>query len=159
MFRCNLWLYIAASIPRQNPEITEQPKQQIHRTKVEFNIQNGYSSSDEDYLTDVNDTINNNNNNENENFDSSSSKSCYSITTEANGDFEFFQSNDKLTDEMSSLDIQNSVSSNDEFYIINNVNNRPIMTSFKPVSMPRNSSQTDLNRNFRITRSNSKRLV
>ncbi|KAH0809853.1 hypothetical protein GEV33_012938 [Tenebrio molitor] len=45
-----------------------------------------YSSSDDDYLTD------NNPNERNQNFDTLSSRSSYSITTEANCDFEFFQS-------------------------------------------------------------------
>lgn len=43
-----------------------------------------YSSSDEDYLTDG----------RNQNFDTLSSQSSFSITTEANGDFEFFQTED-----------------------------------------------------------------
>lgn len=45
-----------------------------------------YSSSDDDYLTD--------NNGRNQNFDTLSSQSSFSITTEANGDFEFFQTED-----------------------------------------------------------------
>lgn len=43
-------------------------------------VQRDYSSSDDDYLTDTQ-----------RNFDTSSSQSLYSITTEANCDFEFFQ--------------------------------------------------------------------
>lgn len=124
------------------------------KTTSEVNIQNGYSSSDDEYLTDVNESIINNN--VNENYDSMSSKSEYSITTEANGDFEFFQSNDNSTKE-ADLDSNITIPSNDEFFIINNINNRPIMSSFKAVNLSRNSSQTDLNKNFRITRSNSKR--
>lgn len=122
------------------------------KTKEEISIQNGYSSSDDDYLTDINDTMLNNNT---ENYDSLSSRSRYSITTEANGDFEFFQNHDKSS--KGELDSNITIPSNNEFFIINNVNNRPVMTSCKPVDMSRNSSQVDVNKNFRITRSNSKR--
>lgn len=121
-------------------------------SKQEISTQNGYSSSDDDYLTDINDTMLNNTT---ENYDSLSSRSRYSITTEANGDFEFFQNNDKSS--KIDLDSHITIPSNNEFFIINNVNNRPVMTSCKPVDMSRSSSQVDVNKNFRITRSNSKR--
>lgn len=114
----------------------------------------GYSSSDDDYLTDVNEkTLNHN---ITENYDSMSTKSGYSITTEANGDFEFYQNNNNSTSE-ADLESSISVPSNNEFFIINNVDNRPVMTTVKAVDLIRNSSQTDLNKNFKITRSNSKR--
>lgn len=53
------------------------------------------SSSDDEYYPDsmnINETNNNNNNS----FDTLSSKSSYSITTEANCDFDFYQSNLKI---------------------------------------------------------------
>lgn len=50
--------------------------------QVKINERHDYSSSDDDYLTD-----------NNKNFDSLSSQSSYSITTEANCDFEFFSQN------------------------------------------------------------------
>lgn len=122
-----------------------------------MNPQNGYSSSDDDdYQTDINETSLNNN--VNENYDSISSKSGYSITTEANCDFEFFQSKDDQSKE-SNLDSNVSMTSSNDFFMINNVNNRPVMTSFKAVNLSRHNSQTDVNRNLRITRSNSKRYA
>lgn len=113
-------------------------------------IHSGYLSSDDDYITDINETI------PNGNYDSVSSKSGYSITTEANDDFEFYQSNNSTSYE-TNLDSTKNFPSNDEFFVINNVNNMPIMTSMRVVNLSRNNSNTDLNKNFRITRSNSKR--
>ncbi|KAG5900088.1 hypothetical protein JTB14_016058 [Gonioctena quinquepunctata] len=120
-------------------------------TRVEVNTRNDYSSSDDDYLTDVNDTTANN--------DQLDSMSCCSITTEANCDFEFFQSNEQRSADLSLADTHGGADSSSEFFVIHNVNNRPVMTSFKPVPPPRVTSQTDLDKNFRITRSNSKRSL
>ncbi|XP_072381819.1 uncharacterized protein [Diabrotica undecimpunctata] len=99
-------------------------------------------SSDDEYVTDIND-----------NFDSMSSKSCYSITTEANCDFDFFQSNHQKP----SKDLTVKEDDEKEYFIINNVNNRPVITSYKPGS-EKDSPKSDL-KNFRITRSNSKRSL
>lgn len=148
------------NIPRLSTQkalqLEARPKQQKrHRsycTKVEVNIQNGYSSSDEDYLTDANTT------NPNDNFDSMSSKSLYSITTEANCDFEFFQSKEQLATDIPSIDTRISMRDSMECYP---GNSRSEMSSFKQSDhlSSRNSSFTDLNKNFRITRSNSKRSL
>ncbi|XP_023014396.2 uncharacterized protein [Leptinotarsa decemlineata] len=123
-------------------------------TRVEVNTRNEYSSSDDDYLTDINDT-----NNNNDRLDSMSLQSCCSITTEANCDFEFYQNNQQRSGDIPRIDTCNSADNSNEFFVIHNVNNRPVMTSFKPVPPPRMSSQTELDRNFRITRSNSKRSL
>lgn len=100
-------------------------------------------SSDDEYNTDIN-----------ENFDSMSSKSCYSITTEANCDFDFFHSNNH---QKTITETNDEIEDDQGYYIINNVNNRPVITSVKPVS-EKESSGEDL-KNFRIRRSNSKRFV
>ncbi|KAJ8913751.1 hypothetical protein NQ315_007468 [Exocentrus adspersus] len=125
-------------LPTQKPGVLEPRSKQQKRlrnycAKAEVT---GYSSSDEDYLTDPNTA------NPTDNFDSMSSKSCYSITTEANCDFEFYQSKEQM--ELPSLDADYA-------------NGR----SYKPSDRlsSRNSSVTDLNKNFRITRSNSKRSL
>ncbi|CAH1962910.1 unnamed protein product, partial [Acanthoscelides obtectus] len=152
------------NIARQSSQSFSKPKQQPivqqkhgkHYTKVDINVSNSYSSSDEDYLTDVNDAMNNN-----ENFDSISSKSCYSITTEANGDFEFFQNHDRVTTNIPLIDKQSITPNKGEYFVINNASSQPVMTSFKPViSQPKgHNGQPDPNKNFRITRSNSKRSL
>ncbi|KAJ8939254.1 hypothetical protein NQ314_011191 [Rhamnusium bicolor] len=83
-----------------------------------------------------------------------SSKSCYSITTEANCDFEFFQSNERVSADIPSMDARNS----EEYYV---VNDNSVMSSFKPSDLvsSRDGSVNDLSKNFRITRSNSKRSL
>lgn len=149
-----MFKYISVKV--SSPDHQKLANHQPTKMPPQIVIQNGYSSSDDDYLTDINETLHNNN--DNENFDSMSSRSRYSITTEANGDFEFFQNNDKSPKQVD-LDSNISSPSNSEFFIINNVNNQPVMTSCKAIDLSRSSSQVDLNKNFRITRSNSKRFV
>ncbi|XP_018567900.1 uncharacterized protein LOC108908352 [Anoplophora glabripennis] len=140
-------------LPTQKVALQLEPrlkqKRRSYCTKVEVNIQNGYSSSDEDYLTDPNTAL------PNDNFDSMSSKSCYSITTEANCDFEFFQSKERLAVDIPSIDAR--ISLRDSYL----GNSRSELSSFKQSDhlSSRNSSFTDLDKNFRITRSNSKRSL
>ncbi|KAJ8957935.1 hypothetical protein NQ318_001932 [Aromia moschata] len=126
------------------PADSNKPKN--YRTKININVPNAYSSSDEDYLTDVTVT------HVNDAFDSLSSKSGYSITTEANCDFEFFQSRERSATSASQTDLRNA---KDGYYLLEN---RPLYHS-EDFLASKAGSQTDLNKNFRITRSNSKRSL
>ncbi|XP_057667330.1 uncharacterized protein LOC130900624 [Diorhabda carinulata] len=116
---------------------TKQQSSNINQNSMKIDVvdKNDNYSSDDDYITDIN-----------ENFDSMSSKSCFSITTEANCDFDFFQSGHQ--EERKENKEQN------EYFVINNINNRPVMTSY------RTGTEKDTPKNdFRITRSNSKRSL
>ncbi|CAG9860924.1 unnamed protein product [Phyllotreta striolata] len=120
-----------------NAKYSPRCKPIVPRVKVQETMSNDQYSSDDEYNTDLN----------NEHFDSMSSKSCYSITTEANCDFDFFQSDSNRRD----------IVDDQGYYIINNVNNKPVITSVKPV-LEKDNVKEEL-RNFRIRRSNSKRSL
>ncbi|KAJ8973018.1 hypothetical protein NQ317_004616 [Molorchus minor] len=126
----------------------DRPKN--YRTTVNINVQNGYSSSDDDCLTDTNDPSNAN---PNDTFDSMSSKSCYSITTEANCDFEFFQSRERLPANLPQVESAGAPNNNEQYYPLSN-------SSYQSSEIvPKSSLPNDMDKNFRITRSNSKRSL
>lgn len=123
---------------RRNPEIYQKGKPpQMEKDE----------SSDEEYCTSVQDDF--------KSYDTISSQSCCSITTEANCDFEFFGKND-------------GTGVNDDNYIMrltpkNSAKQAPVMRSFKPFApkspKARVMNDRDFSRNFKITRSNSKRSL
>lgn len=175
---------------KQNPEIFQKNfnnSKSARNSNVNSRQDLSCISSDDEYFTDsvnLNDT--------GPDCDANS-QSSYSITTEANCDFEFFQSKDiedvenlREGDTAESNENLNFLSTTDNSYgIINEGNRKTEMTTFKQISqnhkkalsinnfteeiLARSNSRssknsiTDLNsqlgRNFRITRSNSKRSL
>lgn len=114
--------------------------------------------------------------------DDESSKSSYSITTEANCDFEFYQTKSETKyDDYETNDFTSSHSHQTYEYLHQEEPKQeiPILQTFKPQMIPRISTskdnitvvsmehhldrpsvvKLDVNRNFRITRSNSKRSL
>lgn len=157
---------------KRDPEAFEKQKQSNYNLGEQLM---SYSSSEEDeYFAD---SINLNDNNQN--FDTLSSESCYSITTDANCDFEFYQNHSSTSENATSFEIsdrdENVISMHVPCPSINNNLNptKPLMQTFKPQitqvqisgkkQLSRSNSRTSISDNaglnFRITRSNSKRSL
>lgn len=163
---------------KQNPEMFQKNVSSVRISHENFKQDLSYISSDDEYLTDttnLNDTM--------MEYDGTS-QSSYSITTEANGDFDFYQNNYlddaesiQKNNEMLKLDKNRviiTVANSDCYEIINN-NIKNEFSTFKQTppkpksdnfteeilarcTNTRNSKNFDIN-NFRITRSNSKRSL
>lgn len=149
----------------------------VQRGKFEQNVPHPYEKSDasdseDDYFSDNGDVT--------RVSDDESSKSSYSITTEANCDFDFYQAKDEkhLGGFTSSHAHETFDYLTTNSYPVDSQTDAPILQTFKPRMIPRISTgkdnitvvsmehvdqikavKLDVNRNFRITRSNSKRSL
>lgn len=106
---------------KHNPENYQSNLIKHSRLSLD-DIRNESSSSDDEYYPDsmnLNDTNNNN-------FDTLSSKSSYSITTEANCDFEFYQSNLKI--DLCTNGTKNYTTPDGNVIFISNSENKPNKT-------------------------------
>lgn len=165
---------------RINPEMYQKQNLNLPKKSSEKDIE---SSDDEYFNHSINYT------DDFKNYDTISSLSCCSITTEANGDFEFFaQQNDAkpATYQLGNDENTAQSPSNDSYIMklnpnLNQNRNYPVMRSFKPLMCKtstdssstasnsysdnktnrnnHNCLKSDLCRNFRIRRSNSKQSL
>lgn len=148
---------------RKNPEIYGKHLKSRTPEKDQESSDEEYGPNSLSYQDDI------------KNYDTISSESCCSITTEANCDFEFFGKRDEQNEIAESYKF-NNLSDNDNYIMClspsgsTKSGNTPVMRSFKPFSSdnhkirnnrsPKNiTNESDFSRNFRITRSNSKRSL
>lgn len=154
---------------RKNPEIYQRNLKKLTNEKDPDSSDEEYCAQSLSFQDDC------------KNYDTISSQSCCSITTEANCDFEFFSKQEEDPNDIANSYKFNLINNSDNYIMCLSPNNSvkesntPVMRSFKPFAgdnlknvsrknsrSPKNNrvlNDKEFSKNFRITRSNSKRSL